>query len=146
MPPDAAAKSAVMAETMLPAAPVITKDAVLVQHHAGLAIGGGLFLEADGPTLICRVSDLDHTGIAQGLFDQQVGDFGGIAIWFKVDCFDEGIAALPLVRLGKAHHGAAERSDRSAFVVAMMSAKSRRRHDERPRRRRLAHTRVRIVT
>ncbi len=41
------------------------KDAVLVEYHAGLAIGGGLFLEADAPTLFAGVSDLDSPRIMQ---------------------------------------------------------------------------------
>ena len=43
MPPEAAAKSAVMAETILPAAPVIKKTVSLL-GHTSLAVGSGLLL------------------------------------------------------------------------------------------------------
>ena len=86
------------------------------------------------------VADLDCAGIAQGFLDEQFGDLRWLALGFEIDRFDESLDALPLVGLGETRHGAAERSDRSGFVVAVLSAESRRRDQERARLRDLLDT------
>ena len=71
MPPEAAARSAVMAETMLPAAPVIRKTVSLSSVMPGPAVRDGLLLEPDRPAQPVLVADLDRAGIAQRLVDQE---------------------------------------------------------------------------
>ena len=135
MPPEAAARSAVMAETMLPAAPVIRKTRVLVQRQAGLAVVGRLLLQPDRPAQSVLVADLDRAGIAQRFLDEELGDFRWLAVGFEIDRFDQSFRPLALVGLGEAGDRAAQRSDRSGFVVAVLPAEPRRRDQERARRR-----------
>ena len=137
MPPEAAARSAVMAETMLPAAPVTRKTVFLSKRQAGLAVGGGLFLQPDRPALPVLVADLDRAGIAQGFLDQDFGDFRRLAFRFEIDRFDQSVRPLPLVRFGEARDRAAQRRRRAGVVVAVLPAEPRRRHQECARRRNL---------
>ena len=67
------------------------EDGVLIQRQAGLAVGGGLFLQPDGPAQSVLVADLDCAGIAQGFLDQEFGDFRWLAFSFEIDRFDESL-------------------------------------------------------
>ena len=79
MPPEAAAKSAVIADTMLPAAPVIRNTLSCIQRQARLAIVCRLLLQADRPAQSILVSDFNCAGIAQGFLDQRFSNFRRIA-------------------------------------------------------------------
>ena len=120
------------------------EDGVAVQRQAGLAVGCGLFLQPNCPAQSPLVADLDCAGIAQGFLDQDVGDFRRLALRFEIDRLDQSVHALALVGLGEARHRAAQRGDRSGFVVAVLSTEPRRRDQERARRRDLPY-RVRMV-
>ena len=74
MPPEAVAKSAVIADTILPAAPVTRKTVLLSKVKTGLAIGGELFLQTNRPAQPLLVANFDCAGIAQGFLNQDVGD------------------------------------------------------------------------
>ena len=91
MPPEAAAKSAVMAETMLPAAPVIRKTVSLSSVRPGWPSVAGCSCKPDGPAQPVLVADLNCAGIAQGFLDQGFGDFRRLALCFEIDRFDEGV-------------------------------------------------------
>ncbi len=87
------------------------EDTVLVEHHAWLSIGSGLFVRGRRSSAgLLGVSDLDRSRIVQSFGDQKFGDFACIAIRFKVDCLHQGFDAFTLVRLGKTRYGTAERS------------------------------------
>ena len=75
---------------------------VLVQRQAGLAVGCGLFLQADRPALPVLVADLDRAGIAQGFLDEEFGDFRRRCARFEIDRLDQGVRPLALVGLGEA--------------------------------------------
>ena len=109
------------------------KDAVLVERQAGFSVGGRQFLQSDCPALSLFVSDLDRAGIAQSFVDEELGKFRRYAIRFKIDRFDEGIHPLSFVSLGESDDRAAQRSDRSRCVVAVLSSEARRRHQKRAR-------------
>ncbi len=69
-----------------------------------------------------------------------LGNFRWLTLGLEVDRFDEGFRAFALVRLGEAHYRAAQRRDRSGFIVAVLPAKTRRRNQERTRLSRSART------
>ena len=115
MPPEAAARSAVMAETMLPAAPVMRNTRVPVERESGLAVGGRLLFETDGPPQAVVVADLDGAGIVQSLPDQEFGDFGRPSRSPRNQRLSPCVGALALVRLGEAGDGSAERATAPAL-------------------------------
>ncbi len=96
-------------------------------------VGHRPFLEGDGEAPVVVVTDLDHSGIAQSLGDEHVGEGGGLAAGSEVHGLHEGIGALPLERLGDADHTAAHGCDRSGIVVAVTAAESGGRDQEGPR-------------
>ena len=116
VPPEATARSAVIAETMLPAAPVtsttesdVSGIPASVSRGARRSAGRERLLEqGDAEATTVDPADLDASGVAQGLLDEQVGDGGGPAVDRQVDRLDQGIGALLLVGLGEAGHRAAE--------------------------------------
>ena len=126
MPPEAAARSAVIADTMLPAAPVTRKTLSLSSVMPGCAVGGRALLEADGPALAVLIADLDRAGIAQGFVDQQLGDLRRRRPGFEVDGLHQRVRPLAFVGLGEAGDGAAQRRDGSRLVVAVLPAEARR--------------------
>ena len=65
-PPECAARSAVIADTMLPAAPVTTKVPPAERPLDAAAVDGG-FQQADRPAQPVGVTDLDRAGVAQRL-------------------------------------------------------------------------------
>ena len=83
------------------------KDGVAVQDQTRLAIGGELFLQANRPAQTFFIADFDCAGIAQGLLDQEVCDFCRLAFCLKVDCFDQSVQSLPVVRFTETHDRAA---------------------------------------
>ena len=91
----------------------------------------GLLFETDGPALVAGVSDLDGTGIAQRLVNQEVSDFRGFAIGLEIYCFDECFWPLALVGFSKAGDGASERECCARVVVPVVSAKPGSRDEER---------------
>ena len=130
MPPDAAARSAVMADTMLPAAPVTRNTVSLVESHSGSAVCHRLFLKADRPTKVVLVADLDRSRIVECFCDQCVGNLRRVATRLEINRFDGCVRALALEGLGKSHDGAAERSRCSHSVVPMLSTQASRRDQE----------------
>jgi len=55
---------------------------------AGVAVGGGLFLQTHCPAVSVLVTDLYCASIAQSFFDEQFGDLRGLVLWTKIDGFD----------------------------------------------------------
>jgi len=108
-----------------------------MQRQAGLAIGGWLFFQSHGPALVSLIADLHRSGVAQGLLDEELGDFRRFAVRLEIDRFDEGVHPLPLVGFCEARHRAAHRCDRTGLVVAVLSAQPHRRYEECARRRHL---------
>ena len=107
-----------IAETMLPAAPVTTNDRVGAElgippsasrAPSSARAGNGTSRKADAAAQAVDAADLDAAGVAQGLLDQQVGHGRGLAAGGEVDGLDQGVGALLLVGLGEAGDRAAER-------------------------------------
>ena len=59
------------------------ENAVLGRASARVVRRRRLLFETDGPALVAGVSDLDGTGIAQRLVDQEVSDFRGLRLGSK---------------------------------------------------------------
>ena len=132
VPCDARARSAVIAVTMLPAAPVMAKT---VSGPSSMPAGVGA--ESDlpqrhRPPLAGAVADLDRAGVAQGLLDEQVGHrFRGRAHG-DVDRLHQRVGVLAPERLGEAGHGAAHRRLGTAGVVPVPAAEPGGRQEEGP--------------
>ncbi len=109
------------------------EDTVLIECEARLAIFRGLFLQTDGPAQSILVADFDCAVVAQRLPDQDGRDLRSIAVRREIDRFDQGVRTLALVGLGESHYRAAHGSERSSWVVAMLTAKTRCRDQERAR-------------
>ena len=82
------ARSATIADTMLPAAPVTTKTESDPSSRPS-AVGQVGLDEGHGVPVVVVVADLDEAGVAQGLGDQHVGEAGGLAAGAEVDRLDE---------------------------------------------------------
>ena len=132
----AAARSAVIAEVMLPAAPVTTNT--VSRRERARRVGGRLLGEARRSSAASsRVADLDRARVAQRLVEQRVRQLGGLAPGREVDDLDQRLGALALVGLGEAGDGAAD-ADGARRVVAVPAAEARRGDEEGARGRRSA--------
>ena len=136
-PPAAVARSAVIADTMLPAAPVTRYTASFDGARAGSSPASALD-QADAPAQIVGVADLDGARVVQRLVEQEIGERRRLAVRAEVDALDERVGALAGERLGEAGHGAAEHGRGAVRVVAVATAEPGRGDQERPRRAHLA--------
>ena len=141
MPPDAPAKSAVMAETILPAAPVITKTLLLSR----IMPGSPSVADCSLSPIVQRCAPVYPISTAPGSrrvssMQQDRPISAALRFGSKSTALTRAFHAFPLVRLGKTHYRATERGIGSGFVVAMLAAKPRRCHDEGTRTSRCAHT------
>ena len=93
-PPAAAARSAVIADTMLPAAPVTRKRRPGLQRARGVGVGR-LLAQRDGPAQVVGVPDLDGARVAQRLLDEHVGERRGLAARRDVDDLHERVRRAP---------------------------------------------------
>ena len=137
VPPEAAARSAVIAETMLPAAPVTTKteSAPSTMPRRGTAspssAGNGASTKADAEALVVEAADLHAARIEQRLLDQLRRPPPRSCGWPGSRPPSPARRAAPSVRLGKADHGAAQRVGGAGRVVAVAAAQPGGRHQER---------------
>ena len=125
VPPEASARFAVIAATMLPAAPVTTNVVSALSARAGSG-STACSDQAHRPPQAVRVPDLDRAGVGQRLRDQRLGERGGLAARLEVDRLYQQLLALAGERLGEAHDGSAHRRRRSGRVVAVAPTEARR--------------------
>jgi len=85
-----------------------------------------LLLQSHRPAQTNFVADLDRTGIAQSLLDESFGHFRRLSHNLKVNRFDDGIGAFPLVALSETGDGSTHRRHCAGFVVAMLSTEASR--------------------
>ena len=129
VPPEASARSAVIAATMLPAAPVTTNVVSALSARAG----SGSTACSTRPTVHRRPSEYPIStapGSDSVSRDQRLGERGGLAARLEVDRLDQQLLALAGQRLGEARDGSAHRRRRSGRVVAVAATEARRRDQE----------------
>ena len=80
-----------IADTMLPAAPVTTNTVSVGGQRGGSRASRSRCEQADRPAQPVGVADLDGARIAQGLFDRRVGERRGLAAGLEVDGLDERV-------------------------------------------------------
>ena len=95
----------------------------------GIGLSGTLD-EADRPTQVLGVTDLDRARVAQGLVDQDVGERSRLAAGGEVDRLDQDVLALTRQRLGEARDGAAHHRRGTLGVVAVSAAEPGCRDEE----------------
>ena len=123
MPGHAAARSAVIADTMLPAAPVTRKTGSGPSTSpASARVRERALHQPDAPATTVGIADFHTAGIAQGLVDKHVSQRRGLPADREVDGLDQGVGPLASVRLGEPGDRAAQRAGRSGRVVAVVSA------------------------
>ena len=121
-PPAACARSATMADTMLPAAPVATTTESGPSVSAGIRRRRGPVLQADGETDPAPPADLDGTAVAERLVDEHGCHLGRPGIGLDVDHLHRRRRTLARQRLGEPAHGAGHRAPGTSLVVAMGAA------------------------
>ena len=131
MPPDAAARSAVIADTMLPAPPVTQKTVSARSARSG----SGSASRSTRPT-DQRSSPAWPTSTTPG--SRRVSSIrisasgGGLAARREVDGLDQRVGSLARERLDEAAHRPAHRGGRAGVVVAVPAAKACAGDQERP--------------
>ncbi len=125
-------------------------DGVGRQRHPAAGVGGAvrragrerLLQQGDAEASPVDAADLDASGVAQGLLDEQVGHGGRPPVDREVDRLDEGARALLLVGLGEAGHRTTERGCRAGGRVAVVPTESCGGHEEGVGLPEVAHRRV----
>ena len=125
-----AARSAVIAETMLPARAGDDDRGAFGEAAVRVFLRRTLD-QADRPAQVLGVTDLDRAGIAQGLLDQEVGERRLLVARTEVHGLDQRALALARERLGEAGDGAAHDRLGAGDVVAVTPPEPRGGDEER---------------
>ena len=136
IPPEAPARSAVMADTMLPGRAGHDEHGVGTEDHALAAVGRGPLFEGDRPPQPVGVADLDRAGVVQASRRRarsatSVRRVAGA----DVDRLHQRVRPLAGEGLGEAGDGATQRRGGAGLVVAVAAAEPGGGHEEGARRR-----------
>ena len=107
-----------IAETMLPAAPV-TRNTLSALKSRAAVVHRRLLLEGDRPAQTIRVADLDRAGVGERLLEQRVGDLGDLCVT-EIDRLDERVAPLAVQCLREACNSATEHARCAIGAVAVL--------------------------